>query len=227
MHGNPQPVGGVEGKMRGGDRPAQQRGVEHVRQQVFFGQQFAAAHGLVAAFIGQADIDPAGEQIPGIPFALAVAEQHQRASVTHGASLSRGLAVFVVCVVVFVEQMLDSSSSRFALCIVVFIEQMLDSSSSRFALCIVVFVEQMLDSSSSRFALCIVVFIEQMLDSSSSRFALCIVVFVEQMLDSSSSRFALCIVVFVDEMRERLQVLQRLTAGHPPLPLFLDRGPKT
>src|SRR5882757_7077185 len=34
-------------------------------------------------------------------------------------------------------------------------------------------------------------------------------------------------VVLVDQVRKRLQVLQRLAPRHPPLPLFLDRRPKT
>src|SRR5690348_6088290 len=35
------------------------------------------------------------------------------------------------------------------------------------------------------------------------------------------------VIVVVDQVGEGLQILQRLTARHPPLPLFLDRRTKT
>ncbi len=92
-----------------------------------FGQQLAAAHSLGPALFGQPDVHPTGEQILGVPVAFAVAEQHQRAGVSHaGKSLTRRASLH-----------------------------------------------------------------------------------------------------FVDQVGERLQVLQRLAARHPPLPLLLDRGAKS
>ena len=51
------------------------------------GEELPKVHGgpvrLFVPLLGQADIDPAGEQVLGVPVALAVAEQYER--VSHGA----------------------------------------------------------------------------------------------------------------------------------------------
>jgi len=68
------------------NRTAQQRGMQLVGQQVLLGQQFATALGLCNTLFGQVDVHPAGEQIEGVPFALAVAEQDEL--VGHGVILT-------------------------------------------------------------------------------------------------------------------------------------------
>ena len=90
-YGDPVAVGGVEREVGGGDRAAQQRGVEHVGEQVVFDEQLAAGDGLGAALVGQGDVDPAGEEVLGVPVALAVAEQDQGAA-HDGASVSPAVA---------------------------------------------------------------------------------------------------------------------------------------
>ena len=72
------PVGDVEGDLAGADRPAQQGRVHHVGQQPVLDEQLAAAARLVLAGLAQADVDPSGEQVLLVPFALTVAEQHKR-----------------------------------------------------------------------------------------------------------------------------------------------------
>ena len=84
---DPQPVGGVERDVRGLDRPAEQRGVQHVGEDPGLGEQLAAAPGLVLALLGQADVHPSGEQVQFVPLALAVAEQDESAG--HALSLRR------------------------------------------------------------------------------------------------------------------------------------------
>ena len=73
VHRDPQPVGDVERQVRGGDRTAQQRGVDHVGLTIASGDEFAGPPRLGAALVSQVDIDPAGELIACIPLALAVA----------------------------------------------------------------------------------------------------------------------------------------------------------
>ena len=77
-HRDPVPVGGVEGQRGGGDRASLQRGVDDVGQEAGLDEQLPAAHGLAAALVGQVDVDPAGEEVLGVPLALAVAEQDER-----------------------------------------------------------------------------------------------------------------------------------------------------
>ena len=57
-----------------------------VGQQALGLEQLGAALGLADALLVDVDVHPAGEQVLGVPFALAVAEQDQRCS--HGASLA-------------------------------------------------------------------------------------------------------------------------------------------
>ena len=76
MHRDPQPIGGVESQVRGGDRTAQQRGVEHVGLTIAGGDEFAGPPRLGAALVGQIDVDPAGELVACVPLALAVAKQN-------------------------------------------------------------------------------------------------------------------------------------------------------
>ncbi|SHW84462.1 Uncharacterised protein [Mycobacteroides abscessus subsp. abscessus] len=77
VHGNPVPVGGVQRQIGGGDRPAQQRRVEHVRQHTLLDQQLPAANGFGPALVSEVDVDPTGEQVLLVPLALAVTQQDQ------------------------------------------------------------------------------------------------------------------------------------------------------
>ena len=81
-HRDPVPVGRVEGEVRGVDRAPLHGGVHDVGEQPGLTHQLAAALGLGAALLGQVDVDPAGEEVLGVPVALAVAEQDQ--GVGHG-----------------------------------------------------------------------------------------------------------------------------------------------
>ena len=80
------PVGHVEGDRRGGDRPAQQRGVHDVGSQAGVLQLLPAALGLGPALVAQGYVDPAGEEVLGVPDALAVAQQDE--GVRHAAQPS-------------------------------------------------------------------------------------------------------------------------------------------
>ena len=83
LDGDPVPVGRVERQARGGDGASLQRGVHDVRAAGRpHRMQLAAAHRLGPALLGQVDVDPAGEEVLGVPVALAVAEQDQ--GVRHG-----------------------------------------------------------------------------------------------------------------------------------------------
>ena len=82
-HRDPEPVGPVEGDVRGRDRAAQQRRVDDVGQQVVLDEELAPAFGLGPALVGERHIDPTGELVGRIPFALAVPHQDQGA-VAHG-----------------------------------------------------------------------------------------------------------------------------------------------
>ena len=75
VHRDPVPVGLVQRDVRGGDRPAQQRGVQHIGLPVQPGDQFTGAGRLSAPLVGEVDVHPAGELIEGVPLAFAVAEQ--------------------------------------------------------------------------------------------------------------------------------------------------------
>jgi hypothetical protein len=71
------PVGGVQRQLARADRAAQHAGVHHVGQQVVVPHQLTAAAGLGLTLRGQVDVDPAGEEVLGVPFALAVPQQYQ------------------------------------------------------------------------------------------------------------------------------------------------------
>ena len=83
LDGDPEPVGGVEGEVRGLDRAAEHGGVQHVGQEAGFGEQFAAADGFGLALLGEPHIDPSGEEVELVPDALAVAEEDQRVGRGH------------------------------------------------------------------------------------------------------------------------------------------------
>src|SRR5690606_18109309 len=85
---NPVTVGAVKGEVRRRNGAAKERGVDDVRRNSRVTQEVTAAKGFVGALVGQRDIDPAGEEVLGVPVALAVAEQDK--GVGHGAILSHG-----------------------------------------------------------------------------------------------------------------------------------------
>src|SRR5690606_26565089 len=74
LHGNPEAVGRVKRDIRGLDRAAQQRGVQHVRKDALLGEHLAATLGFASALLGEPDIDPTGEQVLFVPVALSVTE---------------------------------------------------------------------------------------------------------------------------------------------------------
>src|SRR5690606_23050844 len=86
LHRNPQAVRRVQRDVRGLDRAAEQRRVQHIGKQPGLGEQLAAAAGLALALVSEADVHPAGEQVQFVPLALAVAEQDE--SARHATSLS-------------------------------------------------------------------------------------------------------------------------------------------
>jgi hypothetical protein len=77
---DPAAVGLVQGDVRGVDGPLQQGGVEHVREDVVLHQQLTAAGCFRAALVVQVNVHPAGEEVLGVPFAVAVAQQNQLVS---------------------------------------------------------------------------------------------------------------------------------------------------
>ena len=83
LDGDPQPVGGVEGDVRRLDGTAENRGVEDVGVQARLGEQLAAALGFGLALLGEPHVDPSGEEVELVPFALAVAEEDQRVGRGH------------------------------------------------------------------------------------------------------------------------------------------------
>src|SRR5699024_10494037 len=85
-HRDPVAVDDVEAHRGRGDRAAEQRRVDDVGEDAGVAQLLAATQGLRAALLGQVDVDPAGEEVLGVPQALAVAEQDER--VGHGSSVS-------------------------------------------------------------------------------------------------------------------------------------------
>src|SRR5579859_125869 len=72
------PVRHIECDVRGSDRAAQQRRVHDVREQAVLDEKFAAAPPLRLARCCEVYVDPAGEEVLLVPFALAVAEQDER-----------------------------------------------------------------------------------------------------------------------------------------------------
>src|SRR5690625_279413 len=65
--------------------PAREGGVDDIGPDAGLLHQLAAGDGLGLALLGEGHIDPAGEQVLGVPIALAVAEQHE--CVGHGPSV--------------------------------------------------------------------------------------------------------------------------------------------
>src|SRR5437660_2495407 len=74
---DPVPAADVERDVRGADGAAQDGRVQDVGQQPAVAQQLARSLRLGLAGRGEADVHPAGEQVQGVPLALAVAEQQQ------------------------------------------------------------------------------------------------------------------------------------------------------
>ncbi len=63
-----------------------------VGQQLVLGEQLAAAARLVLTGLAEPDVDPSGEQVLLVPFALAVAEQYKRG---HAAILPGSLMIYL------------------------------------------------------------------------------------------------------------------------------------
>ena len=87
LDGDPRAIGGVEGDVGGLDGAGEHRGVQDVGQQARLGEQLAAALGFGLALLGEPDVDPSGEEVELVPFALAVAEEDQRIGRGHAAMI--------------------------------------------------------------------------------------------------------------------------------------------
>src|SRR5690606_756205 len=74
LHGDPVAVRRVEREVRRRDGAAQERGVHDVGRDAGLGEELTAALRLLGPLLRQGDVHPAGEQVLGVPFALAVAE---------------------------------------------------------------------------------------------------------------------------------------------------------
>ncbi len=74
---DPVPVGGVERQARGVDGATLHRGVHDVGEDAGLAEELTPADRLGAALVGQRDVDPAGEEVLGVPLALTVAEQDE------------------------------------------------------------------------------------------------------------------------------------------------------
>ncbi|GAP59238.1 hypothetical protein AHiyo1_24920 [Arthrobacter sp. Hiyo1] len=79
---DPAAIGLVQGDVRGVDGPLEQGRVQDVRENVVLDQKLSAAGCFLAALVVQVDVHPAGEQVLGVPVAVAVAQQNQL--VSHG-----------------------------------------------------------------------------------------------------------------------------------------------
>ncbi len=86
LDGDPVAIHHVEGDVGGLDGATEQRGVQHVGEESFLLEELATALGFAEALLVEVDVHPAGEQVLGVPLALAVAEQDQL--VGHGPSLA-------------------------------------------------------------------------------------------------------------------------------------------
>ena len=60
-------VDAVEHDLGGADRATQQRGVQDVGREAGAGQQLGTARGFGEPLLVEVDIDPAGEQVLGVP----------------------------------------------------------------------------------------------------------------------------------------------------------------
>ena len=79
----PAAPGGGQGQLGGADGPGQDRGVQKTQVEVVDGgQELAAGAGLGLPGGGQVDVDPAGEEVLGVPGGLSVADQDQIEHVT-------------------------------------------------------------------------------------------------------------------------------------------------
>ena len=85
---DPVAVRGVEGEVGRRDGAAQDGGVDDVRQHALLLEELAAPDGLGRALLAEGNIHPAAEEVLGVPFALAVAEQHE--CVGHALILGKG-----------------------------------------------------------------------------------------------------------------------------------------
>ena len=84
----PAAPGRRQGDLGRADGPGQDRGVQYPQvQRLLGGQQLAAGPGLGLAGRGQVHVDPAREQVVGVPGRLAVAEEDQ---VEHACDGTRG-----------------------------------------------------------------------------------------------------------------------------------------
>ena len=77
LNGDPVAIGGVEGEVRGHDGATQHRREQEIRENAGFLEELTTVGSLRAALVRQRNIHPTGEEVLCIPFALAVAEQHQ------------------------------------------------------------------------------------------------------------------------------------------------------
>ena len=77
LHRDPVAVGGVQGQVGGGDGPTLHRGVHDVGEQAGLLELLATSDGLGPALVSQVDVDPAGEQVLGVPLALAVTKENE------------------------------------------------------------------------------------------------------------------------------------------------------
>src|SRR5690625_5190414 len=71
---NPQSVGEIQGDLGGAYRSPHNAGVHDIGQIITLCQQLATAASLGLADIGEADVDPTGEEDLGIPHTLAVSQ---------------------------------------------------------------------------------------------------------------------------------------------------------
>ena len=77
-HRDPVPVRCVERQVGRGDGAAQHRGVHDGRQNSLVLQQLPTVDGFLATLVVEVDVDPAGEEVLGVPVGVPVAEQDQR-----------------------------------------------------------------------------------------------------------------------------------------------------
>ncbi|CAH0264841.1 hypothetical protein SRABI83_03481 [Arthrobacter sp. Bi83] len=77
---NPAAVGLVQGDVGGVDGPLQERRVQDVREHVVLNQELSPAECLLTSLVVEVNIHPAGEQVLGVPVAVAVAQQNQLVS---------------------------------------------------------------------------------------------------------------------------------------------------